>query len=81
VLDACGSAGGRIPGQGLGNFGAAFQNTTHAQVGDYGSRTLPPKPNGVVWKAGSNYEVAWSLQANHAGGYSYRLCPGIVTRF
>jgi len=29
----------------------------------------------VEWKAGSVVEVAWTLQANHGGGYSYRLCP------
>ena len=23
---------------------------------------------------GKTYEVAWALQANHGGGYSYRLC-------
>merc|ERR1711915_996799 len=26
------------------------------------------------WKAGSEQEVAWYVGANHAGGYSYRLC-------
>merc|ERR1712059_154648 len=26
------------------------------------------------WKAGSFQEVAWFVGANHAGGYSYRLC-------
>ena len=28
-----------------------------------------------MWDAGSTVEVAWTLQANHGGGYSYRLCP------
>lgn len=32
VIDSCGTAGGRIPGQGDGGFGAAFVNTTHAKV-------------------------------------------------
>ena len=26
------------------------------------------------WTAGSAQEVAWFVHANHAGGYSYRLC-------
>ena len=40
----------------------------------------------VLWKAGQEVEVAWTiqverrggrllLQANHGGGYQYRLCP------
>lgn len=29
----------------------------------------------VVWRKGSNVEVAWGITANHGGGYSYRLCP------
>mmetsp|Transcript_31562 Transcript_31562/g.87000 ORF Transcript_31562/g.87000 Transcript_31562/m.87000 type:complete len:412 (+) Transcript_31562:58-1293(+) len=75
VIDSCGSAGGRLPGQGNGSFGAVYVNSTHAKVGDLGSQTLKPRPTGVEWAAGSEYEVAWTLQANHGGGYSYRLCP------
>lgn len=74
VIDACGTAGGRLPGQGDGGFGAQYQNTSHASVGDYGSR-LAHTPSGVTWKAGGVVEVSWTLQANHGGGYSYRLCP------
>jgi len=29
----------------------------------------------VTWKAGDAVEVAWSVLANHGGGYQYRLCP------
>eukprot|EP01062_Namystynia_karyoxenos_P051364 TRINITY_DN402_c0_g1_i2.p1 TRINITY_DN402_c0_g1~~TRINITY_DN402_c0_g1_i2.p1 ORF type:complete len:344 (+),score=106.75 TRINITY_DN402_c0_g1_i2:86-1117(+) len=29
----------------------------------------------TVWKRGSEQEVAWGINANHGGGYSYRLCP------
>lgn len=29
----------------------------------------------TVWQAGSVQEVAWSVYANHGGGYAYRLCP------
>lgn len=74
VIDACGTAGGRNPGQGDGGFGASYQNTTNARVGDFGS-ALPTAPSGVTWKAGTDVEVSWTLQANHGGGYSYRLCP------
>lgn len=74
VIDSCGSAGGRIAGQGAGDFGARYQNTTHAKIGDLGSN-LPYIPSSVEWVAGNDYEVSWTLQANHGGGYSYRLCP------
>ena len=39
-----------------------------------GSEALPPG-NVTVWKAGATAEVAWSIAAQHGGGYSYRLCP------
>jgi len=29
----------------------------------------------TVWIAGGIAEVAWAIQANHGGGYQYRLCP------
>jgi len=74
VIDSCGSAGGRIASQGNGGFGAQYQNTTHAKVGDLGSQ-LPHTPSGTTWESGATVEVSWTLQANHGGGYSYRLCP------
>merc|ERR1740117_444564 len=81
VIDSCGSAGGRIPGQGAGGFGASFVNTTNAKLGDLGSQSLPARDTGVEWTAGEVYEVAWTLQANHGGGYSYRLCPADHTEW
>lgn len=50
-------------------------NTSHAKLGDAGSKTLPKTPTGVKWSAGMSYEVSWSIEANHAGGYLYRLAP------
>jgi len=79
VIDSCGSAGGRIPGQGAGGFGASYVNTNHSSIGDLGSETLPPRDTGVEWAAGSEVQVAWVTQANHGGGYSYRLCPANLT--
>ena len=35
---------------------------------------LPKVGDGPVWTRGSTVEAAWALYANHAGGYSYRLC-------
>jgi len=37
-------------------------------------RHLPPATPSF-WKAGGVAEVAWGINANHGGGYSYRLCP------
>jgi len=79
VIDSCGSAGGRHPGQGEGDMGDVYLNTTHAKVGDQGSKTLRPRPTGTKWAAGAEYEVAWTILVNHGGGYSYRLCPANST--
>ena len=77
VFDSCGRAGGHLPPalSGKASFGGVYINTTHAKLGDDGSKTLEAAPSGVVWSAGRDYEVAWAVEANHAGGYSYRLAP------
>jgi len=72
VLDPCGMAGGTPVG---GSYGAVYTETPHAKQGDLGSETLPEAPSGTVWTAGSLVEVWWTIQANHGGGYQYRLCP------
>jgi len=74
VIDACGSAGGRFPGQPTGGAGAQYQNTTLAKEGDAGSK-LPGMAPQAIWKAGGSYEVSWTVAANHGGGYAYRLAP------
>lgn len=51
VIDSCGAAGGRLPGQGPapgGGAGATYVNTTNAKLSDVGSR-LPPLMSGTVW--------------------------------
>ena len=74
VIDACGTAGGRHPGQGDGQAGAIFQNSSLAKQGDLGSK-LPQMPPQATWQAGGIAEVGWTVMANHGGGYSYRLSP------
>jgi hypothetical protein len=74
VLDACGVAGGRRPGQGDGGAGAAYANTSNARLADLGSK-LPARPSGTVWAAGAVVEVAFTTSAFHGGGYAYRICP------
>jgi hypothetical protein len=73
VFDSCGMAGGHKPPN--GGFGGIYVNTTHAKLGDKGTEVLPATPSGATWKAGDSVEVAWTIEANHAGGYQYRLCP------
>lgn len=38
---------------------------------------LPEMPgvSAPQWPAGSIQDVAWGINANHGGGYAYRLCP------
>ena len=71
VLDACGVAGGRLPGQGDGTAGADYVNTTNAKLADKGS-TLKPAPSGTVWTSGTDVEVSWTQKAWHGGA---PLCP------
>jgi hypothetical protein len=78
VIDACGMAGGRFPGQGHGIEGADYHSTPNAPLGMRGS-ALPRRPSGTVWKAGDSVEVAWTVKASHGGGYQYRLCPANST--
>jgi len=44
------------------------------KVGDKGSEVLPEQEP-TLWQAGDTAWVGWGLSAQHAGGYSYRLCP------
>jgi len=74
VIDACGSAGGRFPGQGIGGAGAQYQNNSLASQGDAGSK-LPRMPSQATWRVGDAVEVGWTVMANHGGGYAYRLAP------
>jgi hypothetical protein len=68
VIDSCGVAGGRLPGQGNADNGRAFKNTSKSVLGDAGSQTLMPFRSGTVWKAGTAVEVAWTQEAWHGGG-------------
>lgn len=74
VIDACGVAGGRHPGMGIGGAGAAYMNTSLSKQGDLGSSLPPMKPQ-AVWKAGSAVEAGWTVSAHHGGGYAYRIAP------
>ena len=73
VFSPCGLAGG-----GMTNHprnGATAHMTGQAQGFD-GRHPLPyAVPPPTVWKRGHEAEVAWSITANHGGGYAYRLCP------
>lgn len=74
VIDPCGVAGGRFPGQGHGGAGADYMNTSLSKQGDQGSK-LPAMASQATWKAGSQVEAGWTVSAHHGGGYAYRLAP------
>merc|ERR1719321_1735126 len=70
VMSPCGIAGGgqtRHP-----ENGASIPGGSAPQGFD--GRNVP---EGVTteWARGSAPDVAWSIVANHGGGYAYRLCP------
>jgi hypothetical protein len=73
VIDPCGVAGGHTGKD--GPFGGIYYPTVHAKLGDNGSAVLPVLASGTVWKAGSTVSVSWTIEANHGGGYQYRLTP------
>jgi len=73
VMDPCGVAGGNMGNMPRNIYGVDFTNTTHAKRGDFGSR-LARRDTGTVWRAGDVVEVSWSMNANHGGGYYWRLC-------
>ena len=61
-------AGNALP---IPNGGNAIASDPLPQGAD---GVLLPKRTPTVWKRGSIEEVAFSLNANHGGGYSWRLC-------
>ena len=60
VIDSCGSAGGRLPGQAPGGAGANYQNNSLAHLGMPGS-ALPAMAPQASWKAGSLVEAGWAI--------------------
>jgi hypothetical protein len=71
--DPCGVAGGDQHGK-KQTAGGEYYPTVHAKIGDLGSK-LKPYFSGAHWKRGQVVNTSWFIQANHAGGYYYRLCP------
>jgi lytic starch monooxygenase len=70
----CGVAGGARTNMSFraGGFGP---ETGYPQ-GFNGSQLPPiPKEQRRTWKLGSTASVSWVSVANHAGGYTYSLCP------
>jgi hypothetical protein len=68
VADPCGVASGSMD---PGAYDAVPQGY---RAGELGSKVLPEQEP-TVWHAGGTATVGWGLSAQHAGGYSYRLCP------
>lgn len=62
VINSCGSAGGRLPGQGPGGAGANYQNNSIAYLGMPGT-DLPQMEPQATWKAGTAVEVGWAIEA------------------
>jgi len=78
VLDPCGVAGWNLSKS--SDLDPIFTQVYPPQGVPSGSRgTDAPYNNKLlaetVWIAGSTAEVAWAIEANHGGGYQYRICP------
>ena len=59
---------------GVGNFGDCCKNCGYFAMGDMAQNYQWPNMPVTEWFSGSYQEVAWYCGANHAGGYSYRMC-------
>ena len=73
-LNPCGVAGGARTNYSFraGGFGPE----TGYEQGFNGSDLPPiPKEQRRVWKQGQTANVSWVSVANHAGGYTYSMCP------
>lgn len=73
VLDPCGVASGSW----LDNTAAGGVVPPGQVAGAKGS-LLRPDARRTEWTAGATVEVEWVIDANHGGGYHYRLCPASV---
>lgn len=80
MYGSCGTLGGEPLGcnlDGEGNFGDCCNTNGKCgtfALGDNAENYDWPNAAITEWKAGSIQEVAWYVSANHAGGYSYRMC-------
>ena len=75
----CGTMGGNplgCDGDSTGEFGdCCSHNCDGFALGKNAEEYSWPGEIPVTeWSAGSHQEVSWYVSANHAGGYSYRLC-------
>ena len=78
VFSPCGTMGGMPNGcdnDGKGMFGdCCTENCGIFGLGNNTEEYAWPDMPITEWFAGYHHEVAWYCTANHAGGYSYRLC-------
>ena len=78
MISPCGNLGAAPNGckdDGEGEFGECCgESCGKFAMGDNAENYEWPDMPITEWTAGSYQEVAWWVGANHAGGYSYRLC-------
>jgi hypothetical protein len=70
VFSPCGLAAGQANGSWPENGDVAPPGFKFGDDGRDLNHTTP-----TLWPVGSVQEVAWSIAANHGGGYAVRLCP------
>lgn len=73
VINSCGISGSWVTD--MGWVGHAQGGSPPPGLGyGFAGTDLPESPK-TTWIAGSTVEAAWTIWANHGGGYQYRLCP------
>jgi len=80
VFGPCGTLGGSPHGCKGNNPGEQFGDCCRGNCDGFAlgknaeEYSWPGSFPVTEWNSGSTQEVVWNVQANHAGGYSYRLC-------
>eukprot|EP00633_Aureoumbra_lagunensis_P002931 CAMPEP_0197288234 /NCGR_PEP_ID=MMETSP0890-20130614/5250_1 /TAXON_ID=44058 ORGANISM="Aureoumbra lagunensis, Strain CCMP1510" /NCGR_SAMPLE_ID=MMETSP0890 /ASSEMBLY_ACC=CAM_ASM_000533 /LENGTH=359 /DNA_ID=CAMNT_0042758795 /DNA_START=1 /DNA_END=1077 /DNA_ORIENTATION=+ len=78
VFDGCGVFGGNPSPRGCDGVPKVQGNPNQCDGAGsaFGNYVASLEDQAMVrtWIAGSSVEVKWSIQANHGGGYQYRLC-------
>lgn len=71
MMNPCGIAGGDAEPGKKGNGGTPPPGYKQGFAGNQ----LPELSQKRSWKVGEVVDIAWAINANHGGGYQYRLCP------
>lgn len=76
IHSPCGVDGGNPDGcpKGASALKGICKGGGYGNGPDMRTKAYPGNTNPVKWTAGGVGEILWAIEANHGGGYSFRLC-------